>query len=142
MKFALKDPMLVNARVESQMGIVRELSSVLDFNSPYCIILRQDAIDMGYPEADMKPSGMERAHPDRVFRFATMAGIQRGLTVKLRKVSIGGLVVRDVDSLVLELEHPRFITFEFVLGRSFLKNFKMTVDIDKGYLSLLVCKVE
>jgi len=135
-RFALKDPMLVSARVEGMRGIVRELSSVLDFNSPYCTILNQDAIDIGYPEAGNKHSDEERARPDRVPRFTGMSGIQRGIKVKLHKVSVGGLVARNVDAVVLELEHPRFITFDFVLGRSFLKNFKLTVDGKKRILSL------
>lgn len=65
-----------------------------------------------------------------------LSGIQRGIKVKLRKVSVGGLVARNVYAVALELEHPRFITYDFVLGRSFLKNFKMTVDIKKRFLSL------
>lgn len=137
MRFALKEPMILSARVEGQGGIARELSSVFDFNSPYCIILRQDAIDLGYPEAVYRHKDLERVHSDRVPRFTTMAGIQRGFKLELPKVSVGGFVATKVDTVVLELEHPRFITFEFVLGRSFLKNFKMTVDINKGYLSLL-----
>jgi hypothetical protein len=136
LKFDLKEPMLVTARVESQNGIARELSSVFDFNSHYCTILVQDAIDMGYPEAANKHSEEERARPDRVFRFTTMPGIQRGIRVKLRKVSVGSLVARNVDAVALELEHPRFITYDFLLGRTFLKNFKMTVDFKNKFLSL------
>jgi len=49
MRFALKDPMLVTIRVEGRYGAVRELSAVIDFNSPYCTVLSQDAIDLGYP---------------------------------------------------------------------------------------------
>lgn len=136
MKFVLKDPMLVTARVESQIGVVRELSSVFDFNSPYCVILGQDAIDMGYPKAANRFSDEERDHPLDTPRFTTMCGIQRGMKVKLHKVSVGNLVARNVDAVLLELEHPRFITFDFKLGRSFLKNFKMTVDVKKKFVSL------
>jgi hypothetical protein len=42
-----------------------------------------------------------------------------------------------VDAVFLELEHPRFITFDFMLGRTFLNNFRLTVDGKKGYVSLL-----
>jgi hypothetical protein len=136
MKFALKDPMLVSARVEGERGAVRELSAVLDLNAPYCTILAQDAIDLGYSQGGNKHSDQERLTPERVPRVAGMQGIQRGILVKIRRVSIGPLVARDVDALVLELEHPRFIPFDFVLGRTFLKDFKLTVEIGKGYVSL------
>lgn len=58
----------------------------------------------------------------------------------LSKVSLGSLVAENVDAVVLELAHPRFHTFEMILGRTFLKNFKLTVDMKNGkdgYLSLL-----
>ena len=136
MRFALKDPMLVTIRVEGKFGAVRELSAVVDFNSPFCTVLSQDAIDLGYPEGGNKHNERERTHPEETPRFSSMRGIDRGIQLKLHKVSVGGLVARNVDSVVLELEHPRHITFDFVLGRSFLKHFKLTVDVNKGYLSL------
>ena len=136
MKLPIKDPMLVIAKVEGQHQIVRELSAVFDFNSPYCTILGQDAVDLGYPRAANQYSDEERDHPEETPRFTTMSGIQRGIKVKLRKVSVGKLVARNVDAVALELEHPRFITFDLVLGRSFLKNFKMTFDMRNKFLSL------
>lgn len=137
MKFVLKEPMLVSARVEGNKGTVRELSCVLDFNSPYCTILGVDAITLGFPHAANPPQDEERVRPGNVTRFTEMRGIERGIKVRLPKVSIGNLVARDVDAVVLELEHPRHITFDFVLGRTFLKNFKLTVDVGKGYLSIV-----
>ena len=136
MRFALKDPMLVTIRVEGRYGAVRELSAVIDFNSPYCTVLSQDAIDLGYPEGGNKHNERERTHPEETPRFTSMRGIDRGIQVKLHKVSVGGLVAKNVDAVVLELEHPRHITFDFVLGRSFLKHFKLTVDVKAGYVSL------
>jgi hypothetical protein len=136
MRFALKDPMLVTIRVEGKYGAVRELSAVVDFNSPYCTVLSQDAIDLGYPEGGNKHNERERTHPEETPRFSSMRGIDRGIQVKLHKVSIGSLSAKDVVAVVLELEHPRHITFDFVLGRSFLKHFKLAVDVKAGYLSL------
>ena len=140
MKLPLKHPMLVSTRMEGTNGRVREVSAVLDFNSPYCVILAPDAIDLGYPEAANKAVDWQKIHPDRVPWFTSMRGIDRGVMVTLRKVSLGSLAAKNVDAVILELEHPRFITFEMVLGRTFLKNFKLTVDMKKGnngYLSLL-----
>ena len=136
MRFALKDPMLVTIRVEGKYGAVREVSAVIDFNSPYCTVLSQDAIDLGYPEGGNKHNERERTHPEETTRFSSMRGIDRGIQVKLHKVSIGSLAAKNVVAVVLELEHPRHITFDFVLGRSFLKHFKLAVDVKAGYLSL------
>ena len=129
--------MLVSARLEGQNNVVRELSSILDFNNPWCIIQRQDALDLGYPEAANQVVQWEHVHPDRVPRFLTMRGIERGIKVTLRKVSVGHLVAQDVDAILLELPVSRFLNFEFILGVTFLKNFRLTVDMKKGYLSLL-----
>ena len=66
-----------------------------------------------------------------------MRGIERGIKVTLRKVSVGRLVATDVDALVLEMQPTRLGTFEVILGVTFLKNFRLTVDMKNGYLSLL-----
>ncbi len=137
MKLPLKEPALVTARVEGRMGVVRELSSIINFNSPYCTILSMDAVDMGYAQAGNKHPDEERLHPEAVPRFTEMRGIERGILVKLQKVSVGSLVAKDVEAVVLELETPRFITFDFMLGRSFLRNFKLTVDVKKKSISLV-----
>ena len=132
MKIPLANPLLVSARVEGQHGFVREVSSLIDFNAPYCSILRQDAIDLGYPHAGNRHVEEERTRPDRVPVFTSWQGIQRGILVKLRKVSVGPIVANDVEAVVLELSHPRFHTFDFVLGRTFLNSCKLTVDVNKG----------
>ena len=137
MRFPLKSPMLVAARLEGQNSYVRELSAVIDFNSPWCIIPRQDALDLGYPEGANQVVQWEKVHPDKVPRFLTLRGIERGIKVSLRKVSVGRLLATDVDALVLEMPTSRFGTFDVILGGTFLKNFRLTVDMKKGYLSLL-----
>jgi predicted aspartyl protease len=129
--------MMVAARVEGQYGIVREVTSILDFNAPYCTILRQDAVDLAYPHAANRHVEEQRHRPDRVITFTTQQGIQRGIVVKLTKVSVGHAVARDVEAVVLELSRPRFLDYDFVLGLTFLRNFRLTVDAKKGYLSLL-----
>jgi hypothetical protein len=135
-KVPLANPLLVSARLEGEHGFVREVASLIDFNSPYCVILRQDAIDLGYPHAANKHVDEERTRPDRVPMFTSWQGIQRGIAVRLHKVSVGSVVASDVGAVVLELQHPRFHTFDFVLGRTFLANCKLTVDVKKGYISL------
>ena len=140
MRFPMKQPMLVNARVEGKNGYVREVSAVLDINSPYCMILGHDALVLGYSQAANKPADHARMYPDEVPSVASLRGIERGVKIPLRKVSIGPLVATDVDALVFEFALPRTVTFDIILGRSFLKKFKLTVDMKdgkEGYLSLL-----
>ena len=137
MRFPLGDPMLVNARVEGEYGAVRELKALIDFNAPYCTMLFQDALDLGYPQAGNKHADQERLTPELVPRFTEMRGIERGILFKLHKLSVGSIEVTDVDTVVLELETPRFITFDLRLGRSFLKYCKLTVDVGKGYVTLV-----
>ncbi len=137
MKFSLRDPMMVSAIVEGRENVTRELYSLFDFNSPVCVILRQDAVDIGYTDAQHRHVDLGRLRPENLTKFASMRGIENGIKVKLHKVSIGPLVAMDVDAVVLEGEHPRFILHDLVLGRTFLKNFKLTIDVNKGYLSLV-----
>lgn len=139
LRLPLRYPMLISTRMEGRNRRVREVSAVLDFNAPYCVVLAPDAIDLGYPEAANKHTDEMRIHPERVPYFTTMRGIDRGIVVTLRRVSIGPLSVSEVDAVVLELQHPRFITFDMILGRTFLKDFKMSVRMkgEGGYLSLV-----
>lgn len=136
MKFALKDPMLVYARVKGPNGKVRELSSILDFNSPYCVIFSKDAVSIGYPEAAVRPRDWQKTHPDRVPYVLDIRGIERSVMVTLSEVSLGRLVARNVSTIVLELDIPRMLPFDLILGRTFLKNFKLTLNVKAGSLSL------
>ncbi len=116
--------------------MVRELTAALDFNYPYCTILGPDAVDLGYPQAASKHVDEERLHPERTPWFTSLRGIDRGIMVTLPKVSVGHLTAKNVDAVVLELEHPRFVVVDVILGRTFLKNFKMTLDMKGRSLSL------
>ena len=120
MRFPLKDPMLLMVRVEGKGGTVRELSAALDINHPYCGILTQDAIDLGYSQAANRHSDEERVAPERVPRLSSHRGLERGILVPLNKVSIGNLVARNVDAVVLEMEIPRLFTVDMTLVRSFV----------------------
>ena len=129
--------MILMSRVEGPGGVVtRELSSVLDPNFAYSVIFSKDAIDLGYPEAAFRPKEFEKTHPDRVPWILEFRGIERSVMVKLAKVSIGKLIATDVDALIVELDLARMLPVYLILGRTFLKNFKMSVDVKAGYMSL------
>jgi hypothetical protein len=140
LRFPIKEPMVVSVRIEGKNGFARELSAVLDINAPYCMVLSQDAIVLGYSAAANKPNDHARYYPDEVPSMTGLRGIERGIKVQLKKVSIGPLAATDVDALVFETGLPPKVYFDMILGRTFLKNFKFTVDLKdgkKGYLSLL-----
>lgn len=100
------------------------------------MILGQDAVDLGYPQAANKHVDEERLHPERTPWFTSLVGIVRGIMVTFPKVSVGPIVARNVDAVVLEQEHPRMVVADMILGRSFLKDHKLTADLKKGYLEL------
>lgn len=136
MKFPLKDPMLVYARVKGPNGKVRELSSVLDFNSPYCVIPPKHAVNLGFIEAAFRPRDWQKSHSSKVPYLLDLRGIERSILVDLPQVSIGELVAKDVGTVVLELETPRMLPFDLVLGRTFLDGFELTLNSKEGFLSL------
>ena len=136
MRFALKEPMLVFARAKGPNGVVQELRALLDFNSPYCVMLSKDGLKLGYMEAAIRPRDWEKTHPDKVPYVLDFRGIERSVLVKLPEISIGKLVAKDVETIVIELDIPRMLPLDLILGRPFLRNFRLTFDARKGYLSL------
>lgn len=136
MKFALKDPMLIFARVKGQNGRVRELSALLDLNSHYSWMLRKDAVDVGYPEAINRPEDYEAVAARRTPHVISGRGLELGILVKLEEVSIGNLVAKKLDAITLKLDFPMMLPVDLILGRNFLENFTMMIDSKAGYLSL------
>lgn len=128
--------MVVMARVEGKAGVVRELPAAIDFNYVYCTVLRQDALDLGYPQGANKHTDEQQLHPERTPWFASLRGIDRGIMVTFPSISVGPVVAKDVDAVILEMEHPRQVVVDMILGRSFLKHCKLSVDFRKGSLSL------
>ncbi|HVP22440.1 MAG TPA: hypothetical protein VMS77_00855 [Conexivisphaerales archaeon] len=115
---------------------MRELSCLLDFNYDLCYMLRQDASDLGYPEALLPHGSWMEFRPDKAPMVLGLRGIERSIQITLREVSLGGLAARDVLALVLEYDHPPSSPFDMVLGRSFLNSFKLEVDPKAGVLRL------
>jgi len=136
LKFPLKDPMLVFARVKGRNDKVREFNSVFDLNSPYCVIPPKHAVSLGFVEAAFRPRDWQKTHPRNVPYVLDLRGIERGILLKLPEISIGRLVARNIEAVVLEFEIPRQVPFDLVLGRSFLENFKLTLNPKAGFLSL------
>jgi len=136
LKLKWKEPMIMWCRVKGPHGRVRELSSVLDFNSAYCLMLRQDAVDVGYPEASYSHGTWRASHADRAPLIVNLRGIERTIRVTLKEVSIGELSAKDVDAVVLEYDQSPSLPSDIILGWTFLRNFRLEVDPASGYLSL------
>lgn len=137
MRFELKEPMTVFAKVKGPQGAVRELRALLDFNIPFCVMLSRDLVKLGYPEAALRPRDWQKTHPMQVPYMLSFRGIERSILVKASEISLGSLVVKEVETIVIDLDLPRMIPVELYLGRSFLNNFTLTVDGAGGFLSLV-----
>lgn len=137
MRFELKEPMTVFAKVKGPKGAVRELRAVLDFNIPFCIMFSRDLVKLGYPEAALRPKDWQRAHPMQVPYVLSFRGIERSILVKASEISVGNLTAKEVETIVIDLDLPRLVPVDLYLGRSFLNNFTLTVDGPAGFLSLV-----
>jgi hypothetical protein len=128
--------MIVWSRIKGPKGVVRELPSLIDFNYRYCMLSRQDAIDVGYPETSYRHGGWHELRPDLSPLVLTFRGIERTILIKLNEVSVGKLKAKNVDAVVLEYGLPPMAPVDVILGWTFLKNFKIGTDPKSGILSL------
>ena len=128
MKITPDRPIMLFVRVKGRKG-VREYRAVLDTGSEYSIIPLQDARELGY-EAYFDPE----AEPGTGTRAITKTDMVELDEIVLEEVSVADLVVKNVKALAHYL--PKFGGVEATLGLSFLKNFKTTIDYNKGYLTI------
>ncbi len=136
MKFELREPMTVFAKLKGPKGAVRELRALMDFNTSFCQMFTKDALQLGFTEGVLRPRDWQRIHPTQVPYIFGFRGIERGILMKMPEISVGRLTARDVDAMVTDLDLPRLLPVELILGRSFLDNFRLTVDGPEGTISL------
>ena len=55
-------------------------------------------------------------------------GIETGIAITLKEVSVGGLRREGVEALVMKTELPHSVPVGMFLGRSFLRHFRLEVD--------------
>jgi predicted aspartyl protease len=123
-------------RVKGSNDKIRELEAAIDFNYSYCLMLRQDAADLGYSEASYRHSGWHELRPDRAPLVLTARGIERTILINLKEVSVGKLAAKNVAAVVLEYDLPAMVPVDMILGQTFLKNFKLGLDPRSRTLSL------
>ena len=128
--------MILFARVKGKNGKVRELSTLLDFNSHYSWMLRKDGVDLGYPEVINRPEDYESVAMRRTPHVLSGRGLEQGILAQLNEVSIGILTVKNVEAIALKLDIPLMLPIDLILGRNFLNNFKLVVDPIAGSLTL------
>lgn len=136
MKFDLKQPMTVFARVEGQSGVARELSAIIDPNSTYCLLFAKDAIDLGYPQAANRAREFRSVRPDECPYLLGMRGIESSILFTLKKVGVGNLSFENVKAISLEMEPARMLPFDMILGQSFLKNTTIHYDGKNNIMSI------
>ncbi len=136
LEFPLKDPMVIWCRVKGANTKVMELQCLLDYNFDYCYIGRQDASELGYPEATLPHGSWMEFRPDKAPMVLGMRGVERSIQITLKEISIGTLSVNDVDAVVLEFDHPPTSPYDVVLGRTFLNSFSLEIDPKAGVLRL------
>ncbi|MDG6900161.1 MAG: hypothetical protein JRM88_06325, partial [Nitrososphaerota archaeon] len=74
--------------------------------------------------------------PQKTPYVMSFRGIERGIMISLKRVSIGGLAAENVTTVSLEAEPSLLLPYDVVLGRSFLNNFKVTYDGKAKSLSI------
>lgn len=136
MKFKIKDPMIITARVKGKYNRVRELTALLDINCHYSWILRTDAVQLGYAEVDNRPEDYRSLAMRNTPEIITLRGLELTILVSLNEVSIGNLSARNVDAFILGHPTPLQLPVDLILGRTFLNNFKLVFDGKAGNLYL------
>jgi hypothetical protein len=128
--------MILVCKITGANGNVRELGSILDFNSEYCAILARDAVALGYNEGAIPPSIWRKSHQAKVPYVLDFRGTERAIIFPLAQISLGQFAAKDVDTAIIEMDFPNAAPFDVILGRSFLKNFNVELDMKQGYLTL------
>lgn len=85
------------------------------------------------PSSALKALGIRIDDSTRVVRVSTAGGVGLTYQVSLDSIGIEGLVVRNLEVLVLDLPHDDGVG---LLGLDFLRNFRYEIDNQQGTLTL------
>ena len=130
MIFPIASPMLVYAKFKGPNGLRRELRTLVRPGAPYCMIDRDDAARMGYPQALLEPGPMQyEMRNASVPLISTAMGFIEGPLFTFPEISLGALSVKDVKILCYDL--PDATHIDAVLGETFLRNFSVSFDYQR-----------
>jgi predicted aspartyl protease len=130
MKLKIEPDKLITffVKIKGEKG-TSELRAVLNPSAEYCVIPKHEAILLGY-----KIDFDEFTEPGEGTRAITIGGIIEAGEVELDEVQVADLVSKNVKTIVSDL--PILGGVQFVMGLSFLANYKTTIDYGKGYLTI------
>ncbi|MDG6901420.1 MAG: hypothetical protein JRM80_05605 [Nitrososphaerota archaeon] len=114
-------------RIVGRKGRSRELRAILSTGSYYCSVPMIDAYRIGYPDAIIYSNVTGQIEAERPEWAVTLSSLIQAPLVVLDEVSIGN-AFRAENVEALAYHPPEEAEVEVVLGRSFLKNFKLTYD--------------
>lgn len=116
----------VFARVKGKSG-TRELRAIISPLSDLTVICLRDALQLGYEVVWRSPTSSVVA--------ITPGGIMQAAKLVLDEVSIGTrLVSKSVESLAYELPEPSGA--DMILGKSFLKAYRLNFDLAMDVLTI------
>ena len=120
-KFDPDDLIVLNARIKSRLATVAALL-VFDTGASSVVLPWRLALAIGL-----------KIDTDNPVRTTTATTVETVPRVIIPEVSVFGKTVENVEAIVKDLppEAP-----DGLLGLSFLKHFKLTIDFKKGLLSL------
>jgi clan AA aspartic protease (TIGR02281 family) len=106
----------INQRIEGRF--------ILDTGASYCVIGKRMAAD----------ALLQGRSDGRKVQLSTASGVIEGTVGSARRIDVGDAVARDVDVVVLDKDP--FPGVDGILGLSFLRSFKYSIDSANGLLLL------
>ena len=131
MKLKIEKDKLITffVRVKGPRG-TRELRAALDTGSLLCTVPVVDARELGY-DCFYDPL----ANKGEGALAITQGGILDVAPVVLEEISVADLSAKNVGALAYNL--PTMSGIDMILGLSFLKHFKITIDYMRDYLEMI-----
>lgn len=112
---------IVKARLKSRVAEIANL--VLDTGASYVVL----------PWRLVNTIGIV-IDPKKTLQITTATTIETVPKVNIPEISVFGKTIKSVEAIVKDL--PPEAPVDGLLGLSFLRNFKLTIDFKKGLLSL------
>ena len=119
------------ARLTGRNGAVIEYEALVVPTSEFCVLPTVDAYGLGYPEVAVSDA---RIPTPNSRMFATYTGYGRGTPIRMARVDIGGISLKDVEFLAFDLQQT--LGVDVLLGLSLLRNLSVHLDFAGGTIRL------
>jgi predicted aspartyl protease len=134
MKYPLAKLPVVYVRVAGLNGKTMEVRAIVSTGATECIITTRDALELGYTIPPDLYSRSEKASKEGIETTVTAGYLVDMARLLLKEVRVGDLSVKDVEALAWDI--PENAGVDAVVGVSFLKNFRMTVNFKEGFFEI------